>query len=182
LRAGLKTSAAGTEIRIGSGHDPLVRLGRRPLVSGLGGFLVAVGGRTVRVLKRLMPGLVAVVLTVAFSGCNGGSVDRHALTNDASTLDSIACEGALLAHDVARGRTTRFFAREQAEELRIQSSNFADALSKRPTVAAIEQKVRRKAKDAAALAATLQRLHDHPSDRAVGAALERSRKRMGSCP
>ena len=43
---------------------------------------------------------------LAFSGCNGGTVDRHALTNDAATLDSIACEGALLAHDVARGRTT----------------------------------------------------------------------------
>jgi hypothetical protein len=133
-------------------------------------------------MKRLMQGFVVVAITLALSGCNGGTVDRHALTNDASTLDSIACEGALLAHDVARGRTTRFFAREQAEELRIQSSNLADALSKRPALAAIEQKVRRKAKDAAALAATLQRLHDHPSDRAVGAALERSLKKMGSCP
>ena len=119
---------------------------------------------------------------LAFSGCNGGTVDRHALTNDASTLDSIACEGALLAHDVARGRTTTYFAREQAEELRIQSSNLADALSKRHALASIEQRVRKKAKDAAALAATLQRLHDHPSDRAVGAALERSLKKMGSCP
>ena len=121
-------------------------------------------------------------LALAFSGCNGGTVDRHALTNDASTLDSIACEGALLAHDVARGRTTTYFAREQAEELRIQSSNFADALSKRPALAAIEQRVRKKAKDAAALAATLQRLHDHPSDRAVGAEVERTLKKMGDCP
>jgi len=121
-------------------------------------------------------------LALAFSGCNGGTVDRHALTNDASTLDSIACEGALLAHDVARGRTTTYFAREQAEELRIQSSNFADALAKRPVLAAIEQRVRKKAKDAAALAATLQRLHDHPSDRAVGAEVERTLKKMGSCP
>jgi hypothetical protein len=125
---------------------------------------------------------VVVVLTVAFSGCNGGTVDRHALTNDAATLDSIACEGALLAHEVARDRTTRFFAREQAEELGIQSSNLADALSKRPALAEIEQKVRRKARDAAALAATLQRLHDHPSDRAVGAAVERRLEKMGSCP
>jgi hypothetical protein len=133
-------------------------------------------------MKRLMEGFVLVAITVALSGCNGGTVDRHALTNDASTLDSIACEGALLAHDVARGRTTRFFAREQAEELRIQSSNFADALSKRPALAAIERRVRKKAKDAAALAATLQRLHDHPSDRAVGAEVERTLKKMGSCP
>jgi hypothetical protein len=143
---------------------------------------VVVGGSTVRVMTRLLRGFVVVSLTVALSGCNGGTVDRHALTNDASTLDSIACEGALLAHDVARGRSTRFFAREQAEELRIQSSNFADALSKRPALAAIEQRVRRKARDAAALAVTLQRLHDHPSDREVAATVERSLKRMGSCP
>ena len=68
---------------------------------------------------------------VVLAACNGGTVDRHALTNDSATIDSIACEGALLAHDVAQGKTTTFFAREQAEELRIQSSNLADALARR---------------------------------------------------
>jgi hypothetical protein len=124
--------------------------------------------------------LVAAALVLA--GCNGGTVDQHALTKDASTLDSIACESALLAHDVARGRTTTYFAREQAEELRIQSLNFADALSRRKTVPGIEQKVRKKAKEAAKLASTLQRLHDHPADRTVGAVVERALKQMGSCP
>src|SRR5881392_2682022 len=122
-----------------------------------------------------------VVLVAAFAfvlaGCNGGTVDRHALTKDASTLDSIACEGALLAHDVAHGRTTAYFAREQAEELRIQSSNLADAFSRRKTVRGIEKKVRKKAKDAARLASTLQRLHDHPTGRAVGAAVEQVLKK-----
>ena len=115
------------------------------------------------------------------AGCNGGTVDRHALTNDSSTLDSIACEGALLAHDVARGRSTVFFAREQAEELRIQSSNFADALSRRKTIPAIKDQVRQKAKHAATLAATLQQLHNHPSDRSVAAAVERKLKKLGNC-
>ena len=55
-------------------------------------------------LLRLL--VVALVVVSALVGCNGGTVDRHALTNDSSTLDSIACEGALLAADVARGRTT----------------------------------------------------------------------------
>jgi predicted outer membrane protein len=126
--------------------------------------------------------VVAIVAAFALAGCNGGTVDKHALTKDASTLDSIACEGALLAHDVARGRTTTFFAREQAEELRIQSSNLADALSRRKTLPEIERKVRQKAKEAAKLAATLQQLHDHPADHAVGAAVERALKKMGSCP
>jgi len=125
-----------------------------------------------------------VLLASAFvlAGCNGGTVDRHALTKDASTLDSIACEGALLAHDVARGRTTTYFAREQAEELQIQASNFADALSRRKTLPQIERKVREKAKEAAKLASALQRLQHHPADRTVGAGLERALKKMGSCP
>jgi hypothetical protein len=127
----------------------------------------------------LSPVLVAAL---ALAGCNGGTVDRHALTNDAATMDSIACEGALLAHDVARGRTTTYFAREQAEELRIQSSNLADALSRRKTVPGIEQKVRKKAREAARLASTLQRLHDHPADRTVGVAVVRQLSKMGGCP
>jgi hypothetical protein len=115
------------------------------------------------------------------AGCNGGTVDRHALKNDSDTLDSIACEGALLAHDLARGRTTTFFAREQAEELWIQSSNFADALSRRKTVPGIERQVRQKASDAAKLAATLRRLHDHPSDRSGGAEIANALENMGDC-
>src|SRR5215470_6844130 len=117
---------------------------------------------------------VAIVVVIGLAGCNGGTVDRHALTKDASTLDSIACEGALLAHDVARGRTTTYFAREQAEELRIQSANFADALSHRKTLPDIERKVRKNADKAAKLAATLQRLHDRPDDPTVGGAVERT--------
>jgi hypothetical protein len=64
----------------------------------------------------------ALVAVLSLAGCNGGTVDRHALTNDKKTLDSIACEGALVADGVARDRTTVFYAREQAEELRIQAS------------------------------------------------------------
>jgi hypothetical protein len=115
------------------------------------------------------------------AGCNGGTVDRHALKNDSSTLDSIACEGALLAHDVAGGRSTAYFAREQAEELRIQSSNFEKALSRRKTIPAIRVKVRQKARHAATLAATLEQLHNHPSDRSVAASVERKLKKLGNC-
>ncbi len=118
---------------------------------------------------------------VLLAGCNGGTVDRHALTNDAATVDSIACEGALLAHEVAHGKTTGYYAREQAEELRIQASNFADALGRRHALAAIEGKVRAKSKDASRLAATLQRLHDRPSDRAAATTVEQHLKAIGSC-
>lgn len=126
--------------------------------------------------------LAAAAVAVLLAGCNGGTVDRHALTNDAATIDSIACEGALLAHEIARGKTTTYYAREQAEELRIQSANFADALAKRHAVASIEQKVRAKAKDAARLSAALQRLHDHPAGRRIAASIAQQLKKTGGCP
>jgi hypothetical protein len=130
-----------------------------------------------------LPRILAIAGCAAFlAGCNGGTVDRHALTNDAATVDSIACEGALLAHDVAQGKTTRNYTREQAEELAIQSSNLADALAKRPALPSIEQRVRAKAKDAAKLATGLRRLQDHPSDRDVAASVERQLSKFGSCP
>jgi hypothetical protein len=133
--------------------------------------------------------LAGLARIVAISGCaaflvacNGGTVDRHALTNDASTIDSIACEGALLAHAVAQGKTTSNYTGGQAEALKIQSSNLADALARRPALPSIEQRVRAKARDAAKLATTLRRLRDHPSDREIAASVERQLAELGSCP
>jgi hypothetical protein len=132
------------------------------------------------------PGLARILAIAACAaflvGCNGGTVDRHALTNDAATVDSIACEGALLAHDVAQGKTISNYTREQAEELEIQSSNLADALAKRPALPSIEQRVRAKARDAAKLATTLRRLRNHPSDRDVAVSVEGQLAKLGSCP
>jgi hypothetical protein len=153
--------------------------GRVAFAAARGGGFV---GRLSGVIAGLLRLLVAFVLVVLVAGCNGGTVDRHALTNDSATLDSIACEGALLAGDVGRGRSTTYFAREQAEELRIQSANFADALSRRKTLPAIVRRVREKARQAAVLAAVLQRLHDHPSDQVVGAAVAIRLRKLGSCP
>ena len=127
--------------------------------------------------RRFLP-LLGVIALV---GCNGGTVDRHALTNDASTLDSMACEGALLAQQVTKGASTAYFTREQAEELGIQASNFHDALAKRSTAPGLEQKVRAKAADAAKLAVQFRRLHDAPGDRVVAASVELSLKRQGKC-
>jgi predicted outer membrane protein len=127
--------------------------------------------------------LVAVVaLVVAVAGCNGGTVDRHALTNDASAIDSMNCEAALLANAVSRHRATVFFVREQAEELHLQASNLAHALSIRPTSPGLQARVRARARDARRLAGRLQELHDRPSDRETGGTLERAFKRAGSCP
>jgi phage gp29-like protein len=122
--------------------------------------------------------LFAVLLLV---GCNGGTVDRQDLTKNSGTLGSIACEAMLIAQGVARDRTTTPFTREQAAVLRVQSSNEADAFGRRPAAQGLERRARALSRRAARLATLLQRLHDHPADRAVGAQLERSFKAFGKC-
>ncbi len=130
-------------------------------------------------MQRRVPVVAAVAVLLA--GCNGGTVDRHALKNDSAAVDSMACEGALLAHEVVGGKATANFVRGQAEALRVQSSNLADALATRPALAAIERKVRTKAKDSAELSAQLRRIRDHPSDRRVAASVQQRLKRLGDC-
>jgi hypothetical protein len=130
------------------------------------------------VLSRLS---ALVVCAVCVAGCNGGTVDKHALTNDAATIDSIACEGALLAHDVSRGRATANFTGEQAEELQIQASNFADALAKRPTSPGLERRVRAKASDAKRISSTIGRLQADPSNKQTAIAVANRLTRLGGC-
>jgi hypothetical protein len=125
--------------------------------------------------------LALAALALVLAACNGGTVDRHALTNDAATIDSINCEAWLLGRATARGRTTTAFAGEQAEELGIQAANFADALARRPTTAGLEQRVRQKADEAAVLARRLRRLQAHPGDRSLAAELAARFKRAGGC-
>jgi hypothetical protein len=126
---------------------------------------------------------VAVSLGAAFclTGCNGGTVDRHALENDSATLDSIACEGALLAHQVTTGGTVHLFTRVHANVLRIQASSFADALGSRDTVQGIEPRVRTQARVAAEIADLLGELHAHPERRSTAERVERRLRRIGDC-
>ncbi len=124
---------------------------------------------------------VALAAALVLTGCNGGTVDRHALTNDAATVGSINCESWLLARADARGRLTAFFAREQAEELQIQAANLADALATRPTASGLEARVRAKAHEAGVLSLRLRVLHAHPNDHAVAARLAGQFKQAGNC-
>src|SRR5205809_325595 len=112
-------------------------------------------------------GLVLAVLALALAGCNGGTVDRHALKNDSDAIDSLACEGALLAKDISKGESTLYFARVHSDELAVRASHFEDALATRPTLAAIERKVRTEARTAGKIARLLDELHRHPKDRDV---------------
>jgi hypothetical protein len=114
---------------------------------------------------RRVVALAALVLLAA--GCNGGTVDHHAIKQDADTLGSIATEGQLLANDVSKGASTRYFARVHSGELAQAASNFEDALGERPTLPDIETKVRAASRLAGKISVQLDRLHEHPTNRLV---------------
>jgi hypothetical protein len=118
--------------------------------------------------RVLALGLAALML----SACNGGTVDRHALENDAETIGSIASEGQLLAHDVSKGASPKSFVRVHAKELSRSASDLEDALGERPTSPGITTDVRKLSRLAGKVSDELEALHLHPTDRKVAASLE----------
>ena len=113
-----------------------------------------------------------VALAIALTGCNGGTVDKHALKRDAEKVASLATEGELLANDMSKGASTKYFARVHAKELSRAASDLADALAERPTSPGIEGKVRTLSRLAAKVSRHLEQLHRHPTDRTVAESLK----------
>ena len=120
-----------------------------------------------------LSGVVLAFLVLALAGCNGGTVDRHALKRDAENVASLASEGGLLADDVSRGRSTTYFVRVHAKELSSKASNLQDALAERPTSPGITSDVRKLSKLAGKVSRELERLHLHPTDRGVAVSLKK---------
>jgi hypothetical protein len=62
--------------------------------------------------------LLGVAVAVLGAGCgSSGALGAKGLSQQAMSLQSAAAEGALLAHDVASGRTMRIYAREHSADL-----------------------------------------------------------------
>jgi hypothetical protein len=121
------------------------------------------------------------LLVALLAGCNGGTVDQHALDKDSEAVDSLACEGALLANEIANTASLTPFSRVHAGELQTRASNFEDALSTRPTTAGIEQAVREEARKAGAIAALFGQLAADPSNPELAATLEPKFAQQGGC-
>jgi hypothetical protein len=113
-----------------------------------------------------------VLLVFALTGCNGGTVDSHALKRDAEKVGSLATEGGLLANDVSKGASPKYFARVHAKELSRAASDLEDALAERPTSPGITADVRKLSKLAGKVSGELEQLHLHPTDRTVARSLE----------
>jgi len=123
--------------------------------------------------------LLLLLIALLVPACNGGTVDQHALDNDSDAIDSLACEGALLAHQVVDGATTAPFTRVHAGELATRASNFEDALSQRPTTPGIESAVRKEARKAGRVSDLLHQLE--ANDAASAADLKGRLEQEGGC-
>ena len=121
------------------------------------------------------------LLVAVLAGCNGGTVDQHALDKDSEALDSLACEGALLADEIAHTASLTPFSRVHAGELQTRASNFEDALSTRPTTPGIEQAVREEARKAGAIADLFGQLAADPSNPKLAATLKPKFEQRGDC-
>jgi hypothetical protein len=133
-----------------------------------------------RIDARVRRAALLAVFVAALAACNGGTVDRHALEQDSDAIDSLACEGAVLANDVRKGATSHNFVEVHAGELAQRASNFADALSERPTLPAIERDVRAEARKAGVIAGLLEQLKEDP-DRPAAASLRDQLEKQGGC-
>jgi hypothetical protein len=113
------------------------------------------------------------LFVLALTGCNGGTVDHHALKRDAEKLSSLATEGHLLANDMRKGASTKYFARVHSKELSRAAADMADALSERSTSSGIEADVRKLSTIAGTISRHLEQLHRHPTNRDLAAAMQK---------
>jgi hypothetical protein len=132
-------------------------------------------------MRRQALAAVLALIVLLLAGCNGGTVDQHALDKDSEAIDSLACEGALLADEIAHTASHTPFSRVHAGELYTRAANFQDALSTRPTTPGIEKAVREEARKAGAIADLFDQLASDPSNPQLAATLRPKFQQQGGC-
>ena len=121
-----------------------------------------------RVRRTLLLGLLLVVA----GGCGSPStLTKHSLSKEAETVQSTAAEGATLAAQVARGRTTEPFARIHSGELAEQAKSAGKVL-REARAPGFEPDRRKAAHTAEKVEQALERLHSAPSDRELARRLQ----------
>ena len=116
--------------------------------------------------------VAALVALVVIAGCGGGgALDEQAFQKEAESIQSFAAEGALLAGEVADGKSTVPFTRVHAGELREQAASLETKLAAAKAAPEIEAELAEAVALAGDVAASLDQLERAPgdADRARGA-------------
>jgi len=107
--------------------------------------------------------LTLVLLLVAACG-GGGQPSAEELKKQAESIQSFAAEGALLARDVADGKSTVPFTRVHAEELADKAAKLEQTLASAQSAPDVEDELARAVELTKRVAASLEELEQAPGD------------------
>jgi hypothetical protein len=116
--------------------------------------------------RALVLGAIVILLGAGCGG--GGKVGAKALAQEATSLQSLAAEGALLAQDVTAGRTTRIYTREHSADLHKAAAQVESSLKKAKPAPGLEGQARALAGLATRVSRELELLGHASKDEARG--------------
>jgi hypothetical protein len=117
--------------------------------------------------------LLALSLLLIPACGGGGELSAEQFKKQAESIQSFAAEGALLARDVADGKSTAPFARVHAGELAANAAKLEQTLTSAQPAPDIEAKLARAVELAERVAATLKELERAPGDSAAARLVQR---------
>ena len=107
----------------------------------------------------------ALAALVVLAGCGAsGTLDEKAFQKEAESVQAFAAEGALLASDVAEGKSTAAFTRVHAAELQEQAAKLEQTLSDASATPALEEELAQAIAVIGDVVATLDQLERNPGD------------------
>ena len=109
--------------------------------------------------------MVALAVGLVLGGC--GTLDRDAVQTEIQNVASAAAEGTLVAEGVEQGRTFRSFSVIRTAELHKVAMHASESLRETPAEAGLGASARKGADLGDRVAGLLERLHTHPTDRAL---------------
>jgi hypothetical protein len=112
---------------------------------------------------RLLAVLVLIALAIPLTAC--GRASSTGVRAGIEQLASISAEGALMADDVARGRTKTTFVRVHGAELSAQAEHEAEKLNDDPVARRLDQPIHEAIELSADISGAIDDLRVSPQDR-----------------
>ena len=114
-------------------------------------------------MRRVLAALLLVPVTISIGAC--GRAGKQGVRAGVEQLASIAAEGALMAGDVARGRTKTTFVRVHGAELSAQAEHEAEKLNDDPVAPSLKASIEVAITLASDIGGALDELRVSPQDR-----------------
>jgi hypothetical protein len=114
-------------------------------------------------VRRALTVLLCLSAVVALASC--GRAGRHGVHAGIEQLASISAESALMAEDLARGRTKTTFVRVHGAELSAQAEHEAEKLNDDPVAPELKMPIEEAIKLAADIGGAIDDMRVSPQDR-----------------